>query len=303
MPDPISQPESRQPPHHHFRPPSREFVGDGVYGRRSSARDSIRIAKDRSRPSVGSHSFSNPIEIEAQRLSASLPHAQSPWIEDALLERPSEDVADPPYVPRISEPKHTRKRSNTASRIPASLTGFGESKQSLPGTASRHASMPWSSSRGGSGNSTRRSTLTRSLVLDPASGSAGYVAPPMRSPPPVPVAMHLPVRNDFFDAVGTVRMEAFIGGSSDNVTTNTTGTAEEEGEVEGEERLSKASMPSVNGMLPTKRPGGDKEHKKDMRYWGVPHSPVVMGPGTAGVAGGPATGHGRGRGEDPFRGF
>lgn len=61
---------------------------------------------------------------------------------------------------------------------------------------------------------------------------------------PIPLAP-IPVRNDFFDAVGTVRMEAFVD----------------------------RSVEKVPEHFKQKKVSRKKEHKKDMGYWGVPESP------------------------------
>lgn len=254
VPEPISQPEHRQ-----HRPPLQEYAGNGV--RRSQARDSIGLAKARSRPSIGAHSVSAPT-VETERFSVS--QLQMPW--DDLLERPSEDAAEPPLVPRLTE--HSRKRSGTGSRLPTGgLTGYQshsgavESKVSLHGAAAPHRNG--FRSRDSSGNSTRRSTLTRSLVAE--------------NPPPMPPAPSVaaPVRNDFFDAVGTIRMEAFIDNGQGTGAAAATATAK---------------TPSKPSKV-RKKTSKTKEHKKDMRYWGVPEQP----PGAAGAS--------RWRRDDPFRGF
>lgn len=75
------------------------------------------------------------------------------------------------------------------------------------------------------------------------------------------------VRNDFFDAVGTVRMEAFVDRTVDKA-------APEHHKQKKESRSRKAPK------------------KKDMGYWGVPASPREAPTNSSNF-----------RGEDPFRGF
>lgn len=82
-----------------------------------------------------------------------------------------------------------------------------------------------------------------------------------------------PIRNNFFDAVGTVRMEAFVEGK--------------EKRREGRER----KVPPQ----PLGNSWAKKQGKKDLRYWGV-GGESVGGSSVGGVRGD------RGL-EDPFGGF
>jgi len=102
------------------------------------------------------------------------------------------DAAAPPTVPMFSINKHSRKRSNTGPRmLPSSMRNF-----SAMGPASNNTSLdaiyPPSIPTNGL-NSTRTSISRRtSEASGPSSSVAGSTT------------------GNFFDAIGTVRMEAFI---------------------------------------------------------------------------------------------
>ncbi|KAF7119082.1 hypothetical protein CNMCM5793_008821 [Aspergillus hiratsukae] len=144
--------------------------------RRNPIRDSIRIAKGRPRPNIKGRRNKAP---------APVPELPANGLEtiDSML-----DAADPPTVPRFSS--HARKRSNTTPRLPV-MRSFS-SQGTMPSIPSVHSMA----TRGGSppshghGLNSGRSSLSRRT--SEASG-----------PPTIAPA-------NFFDAIGTVRMEAFI---------------------------------------------------------------------------------------------
>ena len=218
-------PQEYQPPA--LQPASTSF-------RRTPVRDSIRVAKARSRPSIGAHSFSSPIgETEPKA------------IQDSILvwgdrEIDSEDAAEPPQVPRVAA--HARKRSNTGPR-PVPLSAFHNypsngtamaSSFSLQAPTSRDKYdrfLPRSRGASSSGPTTTHTTMTH-RTTDPSRDS--YIAPP----PVVP--------DNFFDPAGTMRMEAFVMG----------------GDAAELARLTKAKKSYRT------RQG----RKKDLSYWGVAES-------------------------------
>lgn len=228
---------------YHHRLPSQEHTRSF---RRTPIRDSIRVAKDKSRPGMGPHSSSSPAE-EFERLPL---EARMGWDN---TEPPAEDAAEPPQVPRIAT--HTRKRSSTGPRpVPASaLHNYPSNPMAMtssfslqgPITRDKQTGYP----RGGSGPNTASTTMTHR-----ASESSF-------APPPI-------VRNNFFDAVGTVRMEAFV------------------------DRKENQHAESTKGRKDPRSYRTRQGRKKDMSYWGVAES---MGKdfGT----------EYRWKGEDPFRGF
>ena len=159
------------------RPPSREPV---IGIRRKPIRDSIRISKAKSRPSIGPHSLSSPPSDIGFNNSA------APALEDIAPD--SEEAAEPPQIPRVAA--HSRKRSSTGPR-PAPLSAFHNYPSQPTATSSMDPHGPTARdkyekfsipSRSGSGPATAQSTMTEASI----------------------------VPNNFFDAVGTVRMEAFV---------------------------------------------------------------------------------------------
>lgn len=142
---------------------------------RATVRDSIRIAKGK-RPDY--------------HKAVSYPEYDAPTAVPEAGEKQYQG-ADFPAVPRLysSTTRHQRKRSNTSPRLPAPLNGFRSfSTNAVPSTASSGLhpsstagtfSRPSASSKSGSG-SVRGSSLAS------------------------------PDRPNFFEAVGTVRMEAFV---------------------------------------------------------------------------------------------
>ncbi|KAF9886155.1 hypothetical protein FE257_011980 [Aspergillus nanangensis] len=161
--------------------------------RRNPIRDSIRIAKGRPRPGPpkGKRSFNHPEPVPE------LPPTYDPTAMDA---------ADPPTVPRFSN--HSRKRSNTTPRIPV-IRSFS-SQGTMPSIAS-----------------TRGSSDTHSHLHSGGGGAAPY-PPVIASQGPATTysgrssvsrrTSEASVRpgSNFFDAIGTVRMEAFIDQTESN---------------------------------------------------------------------------------------
>ena len=227
-------------PQQEFRPPSSLDTDAGF--RRTPARDSIRVAKDRSRPSLGPHSLSSPIGLVEKQM-----------IQDNIMtwgdrEAESEDAAEPPQVPRVAA--HARKRSNTGPR-PAPLSAFHSyptngaavaSSFSLQAPTSRDKYdrfMPRSRGASSSGPPPIHANKTPHIT-DPNRDS--YVAPP----PVVP--------DNFFDPAGTMRMEAFVRAGDENDAPIIT----QDDQVKA--RKGSRSYRTRQGR------------KKDLSYWGVAES-------------------------------
>ncbi|KAL4962638.1 putative nuclear migration protein [Aspergillus stella-maris] len=155
--------------------------------RRNPIRDSIRIAKGRPRPfpKGKKRSFPNGHPEPVPELPSDF--------DDGV--RPSEDAAAPPTVPRFSN--HSRKRSNTAPRMPIPNIRSFSSQNTMPSmrSSSDAAGAPSSNSHGL--NSVRSSFSHR--TSETSSVRTG----------------------NFFDAIGTVRMEAFIDQTESNRYRNT----------------------------------------------------------------------------------
>ena len=170
--------------------------------RRGGIRDSIRVAKGKTavaRPGPTSIHSSQPGETDP---SVSIRDSES------FFTSHTDPIAEPPFVPRFTERgqsynhgpplSHGRKRSNTGSRIPPPLSFRGFS-------GGGHA--PQSSTAGLSVSTTAGSS---DIYQSQASSAGGY--PSGRSSIRTSDASGRPgaVVNNFFDAVGTMRMEAFI---------------------------------------------------------------------------------------------
>jgi hypothetical protein len=186
--------------------PNFEIPQHNTKPRKGGIRDSIRVAK-------GKTSVARPGPTS---IHSSQSYQGNPSIREAesfySIHHPGPDHADAPVVPRerYSErggppPAHGRKRSNTGSRIPPPLSFRGFSGPSIS-SAGGHA--PTSST---AGMSTGSSDIYQS---QPSSSVAGYtgVSASGRSSIRTSDASARPgaVLNNFFDAMGTVRMEAFI---------------------------------------------------------------------------------------------
>lgn len=156
--------------------------------RRNPIRDSIRVAKGKSRPGTS---------------KASVPSHLGPVSQDSLSGRDDKLVsadalvaaADPPTVPRFSS--HGRHRSNTGGRPPlGAIRSFTNPVISSNQSVATNASSDYygtGSSQGGRGLNSGPSSVT-------------YKSSDVSSHNVLPTS-------NFFDAVGTVRMEAFVKGS------------------------------------------------------------------------------------------
>lgn len=187
--------------------------------KRGGIRDSIRLAKGRSGPAAKAGTLSIP----------SIPSAPSSQIGDGTgiripetmgtissghTREYSQDAAEPPLIPRFHERAnnamvHGRKRSNTGGHVPPPLSFRGFSGPAAPLTA-----LPLGTSSTSSHNPTN-STAGTSIVTagssdyhpSQGSGNAGWG---MSQPASVRTSEASSQRANFFDAIGTVRMEAFI---------------------------------------------------------------------------------------------
>jgi len=229
-------------PQQEYQPPSSQASASGF--RRTPARDSLTLPKAKSRPSVGGHSYSTPSrELEREVLQ----ETRMAWVDDtgAL----SDDAAEPPQVPRIAA--HARKRSSTGPRL-VPLSAF----HSYPSN-----SMAMSSSFSVQ-NPTSRDKYERYIPSAPNSTQntmARHITDSLNAPV---------VPENFFDPVGTVRMEAFVD--------------------KGEGHVPEISKKKKEGRSYRTRQG----RKKDLSYWGVDESVGSSGVGDL-----------RLRNDDPFTGF
>lgn len=165
-----------------YPPPSRGSNSS----RRTPFFDSVRSANPKRRPMMfdGYRSHTAPFSISqalGARVENGYPHEESNGQQ--------REAAEAPHVPRLSS--HTRKRSNTGPRSgPPSISHTFTSKATM---SSSNISLKASLARDGYTAFQRSSSFAP--LADP-----NHVAP-----------SSIAYRNNFFDAVGTVRMEAFIG--------------------------------------------------------------------------------------------
>ncbi|KAI9776778.1 MAG: hypothetical protein M1835_005411 [Candelina submexicana] len=196
--------------------------------RHNPIRDSIRVAKGKPRPlpeRMGTYPTANSDTHRDLNKGTELHPSRPESIRDA---------ADPPNVPRFTAHTHGRKRSSTGPRIPpppSILRNFSHNPTVTPAGHRATTSNATSSENNGLSTSVSlgfEDTGPRSLSMQTADASA--------DPSDTLV-------NNFFDAVGTVRMEAFVA------------------------RPVSIVLEQDDISVPRRRPG-----RKDMSYWGVPQS-------------------------------
>lgn len=205
--------------------------------RRGPIMDSFRTANSKRRPFFESNrGYSSPLGI---------PH--TPSVQEGGTTYDEDDItlnaAEAPHVPRMSS--HQRKRSSTGPRSgPPSISHMFVNKATM---SSSSVSLQASLSHDGFSAFQRGNPR----ISEANTGSS-----------------HI-IRNNFFDAVGTVRMEAFI----------------DEGEKQTPQRRKE---PKTHRARPAR--------KKDLSYWGVG---VPMSPDLRLQHGSES----RWKGDDPFKGF
>ncbi|KAF2455401.1 meiotic cell cortex C-terminal pleckstrin homology-domain-containing protein [Lineolata rhizophorae] len=166
--------------------------------RRAPIRDSVRLAKDKARPQLGN---SRPL--------TGLAEAEPEMGGSSNMDAPVPAAAEPPSIPRFSNghhhSHHGRKRSLTSPRLPpppshaSSFRSFSHNNALPPASSATYSTASsdvYSPSFGvPSGPSS---------VHNPAFGAFGDGSRRTSE------ATSASARTNFFDAVGTVRMEAFF---------------------------------------------------------------------------------------------
>jgi hypothetical protein len=197
-------------------PPSKPLVEQYELPKpkRRAIRDSIRLTKAKTAVIK-----SDPVTAESHMDSAppSIPSFRPPPVPEIVYKVPvhthtrdeSRDTAEPPAIARFSNQGaiHGRKRSNTGSHIPPPLSFRGFS-----GPAGSGASHTASNSTAGNSVMTAGSSdLYSNAGASAVTGSSGmtWATPSVRTSE-ASSRPSGPVMNNFFDAIGTVRMEAFI---------------------------------------------------------------------------------------------
>lgn len=172
--------------------------------KRNGIRDSIRLAKGRSNVGkIGAPSVPSMPSVPSSRMSEATGGSRIPGSSSVVSgphsREDSREVAEPPFIPRFGERSghaiaHGRKRSNTGGHVapPLSFRGF-----SGPAGSAGHSTTNGSVDTAASSDlyQTYASPSTTWNMSQPASQRTSDVS----SRP-----------SNFFDAIGTVRMEAFI---------------------------------------------------------------------------------------------
>jgi len=186
--------------------------------KRPGIRDSIRLTKSKtavikSDPPMSvasSYTDSAPPSIPSYR--PPMPELPEPFNLPAHARDLSRDAAEPPFIPRFHDRAnqalvHGRKRSNTGGHVPPPLSFRGFSG---PAGSNSFHHAPTNSTAGNSIGTAGSSDIYSNGASSGVGSSGvtwatGSVRTSEASSRPSG-----PVMNNFFDAIGTVRMEAFI---------------------------------------------------------------------------------------------
>lgn len=207
---PVAAPPPKPTPEHYTLPAAKV--------RKPGIRDSIRLAKGKTNTALpgpmsaaSSQMDSVPPSIPSY-IERTIPEGFPPLpMHHQLHQRDySRDVAEPPHIPRYHDRAnqvtlHGRKRSNTGGHVPPPLSFRGFSGPA--GSGSHHASTNSTSvnSTGTAGSS--------DIYNYSQAGSSGHMAwGPSSTGGSVRTseASSRPSGPNFFESIGTVRMEAFI---------------------------------------------------------------------------------------------
>ena len=222
--------------------PSHEYQAihsqhSAAFLRRNPIRDSIRVAKNKARPTLGrgkGHAYSSP-NISVRKDNSPVTNTSFEHVEEE-----AEEAAEPPYVPRMTV--HTRKRSNTGPKPVAihPLSSFRSFSSSGPPRDEYRIGTALSSSSLGNGGS--------------AFGGVGSQSG----------------SGNFFDTVGTVRMAAFVEGKSGhNFVHGNHGDPFAVLEATTPAKPWKFNMGRKGGIIEQERIGSRRGYRKDLRYWGA----------------------------------
>ncbi|KAJ9156311.1 Nuclear migration protein [Pleurostoma richardsiae] len=193
--------------------------------RKPGIRDSIRLAKGKT-----AVTRSGPVSVASSQTGEVLPS-----IPDIPSFRPPEsfasisthtrdlsrDAAEAPFIPRFHERAnqalvHGRKRSNTGGHVPPPLSFRGFSGPLGTGSSSHHAATNSTAgnSIGTAGSSdiyqTHQSQASSGMASSGLGWSNNLSSAASQRTSEASSRPSGPVMNNFFDAIGTVRMEAFI---------------------------------------------------------------------------------------------
>ncbi|PNY23668.1 Uncharacterized protein TCAP_06392 [Tolypocladium capitatum] len=197
------QPRLKQQALPEFEMPKSRFKRGGI-------RDSIRLAKYKSNvPGMGPPSIPSIPSAPSSRMGdvASFRHRDSSSaVSPGHSREQSHEAAEPPYIPRFTERNsnpataHGRKRSNTGGHVapPLSFRGFSGPAGGGPHHSSSHSTANASVGTAGSSDIYQSQASSNNMTWG-MSQTASQCTSEASSRP-----------GNFFDAIGTVRMEAFI---------------------------------------------------------------------------------------------
>ncbi len=311
--------------------------------RKNPIRDSIRVAKDKTSANDSIASRSGPVSGPSSQYGGESTRTDTSNRGGGVTSQYSQsskevnyfntpEAADPPVIPRFTDRpypgSHGRKRSNTGSRIPPPLSfrGFSE-RGPLPPAATSSLSTNSSGSRpplshsngnmanGYGGHNHTPSTAGLSIGTNDSSeiynqsqqssSAAGYGASG-RSSIRTSDASGRPsaVVGNFFDAVGTVRMEAFISPMNISRFDDYPNEAEVGMTGAAKRRSREIGAIGIAGAGRGSREGRRRSKNRDNFYGGRPLGGMrddwYSGSRTAGEE---EYGYSRGERDDPFRGF
>ncbi|KAH6609496.1 nuclear migration [Trichoderma cornu-damae] len=193
-PQPQQHLSVRQQPLPSFEPPRPTKLTRG------GIRDSIRLAKGRAAaPKTELASMPSIPDVPTLRIGDVMSfRAAEPVTGPGHAREISVDAAEPPMIPRFSERKghHGRKRSNTGGHVPPPLSFRGFSGPAL-GESNHHST-----------NGTAAASVDTTGSSDMYQSHASTVASWGMAQTPLSAVSSQ--QGNFFDAIGTVRMEAFI---------------------------------------------------------------------------------------------
>ncbi|KAG8418246.1 hypothetical protein J3458_005671 [Metarhizium acridum] len=190
--------------------PLPEFEAPQPKHKRSGIRDSIRLAKGRTATKVSAPGVSSIPSVPSSRRSEATGFRlqdSSSAVSGGHSREQSGEAAEPPFIPRFSErtvhsvATHGRKRSNTGGHVAPPLSFRGFSGPAGSGSGLHHSGQ---STANGSLDTTMSSEVYQSQASTNTTWNMSQTASSQRTSE----ASSRP--SNFFDAIGTVRMEAFI---------------------------------------------------------------------------------------------
>ncbi|KAK4153924.1 hypothetical protein C8A00DRAFT_33325 [Chaetomidium leptoderma] len=215
IPDTLVVPQ-QQPQPQPKKPLIEQYELPKLKPKRRPIRDSIRLTK--AKTAVIKSDPVTAADLQLDSAPPSIPTYRGPPPVPQSYALPthtrdvSRDTAEPPSIPRFHDranhgPIHGRKRSNTGGHVgpPLSFRGFS----GPAGSVGYHTST--NSTAGNSVMTAGSSDIYSNAGASAVTGSSAmtWATPSMRTSD-TSSRQSGPVMNNFFDAIGTVRMEAFI---------------------------------------------------------------------------------------------